>query len=792
MVDYTVEFVNSLALTPIELMTVDTSNLFGDASTINVVRTQTGASDTPIAPSSNVIIFDPLTKSGTFSIQHDDFNSGNPVTLDINNVDVILQDHTTGISPVYGPSAVYTINVANGPPNANYLWLVYQGDTINPMTIKYDGTDVIFHGHIYSSMQAALDGYFGAGVWIVEGSPQDATFTFSKVGTSFGTSPWAVDHDYWASVGHAVTDSFVDGSTTVNQKFTLTFDGVPTTGSVIISFQGVYLMTIPYNGTNIMFNGGGPYATIQECLDSVINPYISGYGSHGGGPWTATGVPADGTIVFTGGTTPVGQAVWAMNSENMNVGVIGTSIDGLVSVAGTRAQHLMYIDGAFNGTFTINGGSAIPWNVTNGDLLSAFNSEVAIVNQISGSGTIEDPWIITYQEKQPQGIPSINASNLSGFTTEFLQYYVGSSFVVTKDQINSYTITSATNGSGQNAIIVNNIDMIAGVDIIQPVTKTAGSAGTGGLYATYQITLASVPASGHLTINYSGIIFDIQINYDNTDQNGDTIQTRMNNIGLGGWTYSGSPSSQTITFTRNSQEPYGINPWSVSLNTFSNGGLVMATLIFTDGAYPTGTAQCVQTWVSPSHQGVTGGTYFLTAGESTVGPINFDLSVGELSTYWASVTGHGISWSTGFGTNLAPYEFHFAENLAIDLPNVDASLLIKDGTVNNEFTDGISTGGQSEIQTVELADSPNNGYWSITLDDNTLDPLDFNIAENDLQAALRSVWNNNQITVTGNSPYQITFGDHATKNLITANGSNLKKSVVATITRIKSGQNIPN
>jgi len=504
------------------------------------------------------------------------------------------------------------------------------------------------------------------------------------------------------------------------------------------------------------------------------------------GGWTYVGNLSNGTITFYGPQTTNGSQQWTIYNNQWDVSVSDNWTDGAMANVGVQAQHSFYIEGAFNGTFSLNS-VPVSWNVSRINLLNVWNDNVDALHDIAGNGTVDVPWIITYRDKKPQDLPTINTDNLVGFSDAYLYNQLDSSaFTVTG--VNPYTLTSATNGSGQNAITVANIDMIAGVNITQPITTVAGSAGTGGLQANFTITTDIVPSSSFIQIAYAGNIFDIKINANNTDQNGDSIQTRLNNIGLGGWTYSGSPASRSMVFTSNTQQHYGSNSWSL---TDDNWAGVQINYLFTDGAYPTGTANAVQTWVSPEQQGATGGTFYLIGDASTAGPCNYNISLVDLCVFWAAATGVSIPWATGPGTSIAPYEFHFVDNIAVVLPTIDASGLTKDGSVNNDFMDGTSTDGQTDVQTVNLSDNPTNGQWSITLNDVTLSPLDHNIAHSDLQAALRSVWNNNSITVSGSSPYQITFGNHASQNLITADGTNLIKNVTPTIIRIQSGQNYP-
>ena len=780
---FTVEFVGALANTPVDLISVDTSNLPTSASTINVVHVQTGVEDTPVSPATNAIAFDPLVQTGHFSLQHPNFNSGSPVDVSVNNVALHLDSVTTGTVPVIGPQAVFTMHLSSAP-FANFEELSYQGDNSHLLVISSNGNSVLYYGSTYSSIQDALNAHFGTGVWTITGSPSlGGDIVFTGPSQTFGSCPWAIVQDDWGNVGVTVTTSFSDGFAGIPQTYVLTLGGAPTTGNLNLHY-GPYQFIIPYTGTNVNLNGT-IYANIQTALDQF---YSGAFGDSGG--WTCVGSPSSGTtITFHGPQATFGSQIWTINSNQWDVSVSDSWTDGAMANIGAQAQHSFYIEGAFGGTFAINSFSGIPWNIDVETLATYWgnNTGQVVTPFIAGSGTSGDPWIITYHDPEPVSLPTINTDNLVGFSDAYLYNQLDSSaFIVTG--INPYTLTSAANGSGQTAITVANIDMISGVSITQPTTRTAGSAGTGGAQANFTITTDIVPSSSFIQIMYTGIIFDIKINADNTDENGDSIQTRLNNIGLGGWTYSGSPASKNMVFTRNAQQHYGSDSWSI---TDDNWGGVQISSLFTDGAYPTGTATAIQTWVSPEHQGATGGTFFIVGQATTVGPCAWNISLGDLSTCWAAATGYSIPWSTNPGTIVAPYEFHFGDNAAITLPVINGSGLTKDGTINNNFTDGTSAGGQTDIQTVSLADAPTGGTWGITLDSSTLSPLDYNIAVGDLQAALRSAWSDAQITVSGTSPYQITFADHAPKSLITADGSDLIKSINPTIVRVKAGQNYP-
>ena len=783
---FTVEFVGALVNTPVDLISVDTSNLPTSASTINVVHTQTGVEDTPVSPATNAIAFDPLTQSGNFTLQHPDFlyalGLGDTVNMSVNSVALNLSSVTTGVVPVTGTPAIFTMNLSSAP-FANFEELTYQGDNSHLLVISSDGNSVIYYGSTYSSIQDSLNAHFGTGVWTITGSPSlGGDIVFTGPSQTFGSCPWAIVQDDWGNVGVTVTTSFSDGVAGIRQTYTLTLAGVPTTGSLNLHY-GPYPFIIPYDGTNVNLNGT-IYADIQTALDQLAS---GAFGDSGG--WTCIGAPSDGTtITFYGPQATFGNQIWTINNNQWDVSVSDNWTDGAMANAGAQAQHSFYIEGAFGGTFAINSFSGIPWNIDRSTLLSYWDANVAPLHDIAGSGTVDVPWIITYRDKQPQDLPTIDTSNLVGFSDAYLASVINCNSFFTISGINPYVLTSIANGSGQTAIIAANVDMVAGVNINGPATQTAGSAGTGGAQANFTITTDIVPSSSFIQIRYTGIIFDIKINADNTDENGDSIQTRLNNIGLGGWTYSGSPASRSMVFTRNAQQHYGSNAWSL---TDDNWGGVQIGYLFTDGAYPTGTATAIQTWVSPAEQGATGGTFTVTGDAGTSDPCAWNISLFDLGIAWVAATGQTLSFTTGFGTSGAPYQFHFSNDIAVTLPTINASGLTKDGTISNNFTDGTSTGGQADIQTVSLADAPTGGTWGITLDSSTLSPLDYNIAVGDLQAALRSVWSDEQITVSGPSPYQITFGDHAVKSLIIADGSGLTKPITPTIHRIHGGQNYP-
>ena len=788
--DYTVEFVNALANQPISLITVDTSGLTAYASTINIVETQVGISDNPTVPATNVITFGSNIESGNFTLQHPDFlyalGLGDTVNMSVNSVALNLDSVTTGVDGVDGIQAVYRIYVANGPPDSNYLSLSYQGTTSESLTIKWDNTDSLFFGGEYSNAQAALDAHFGAGVWTINGRPMDMVLEFFGPATTFGSSPWTIYQDGWQGTGHPVTGRFDDGFDGIPQQYTLAFDGIPSSGSLRLNYNG-YIFFIPYDGLNVNLNGH-----IYSDLATAVAAIDLSYGDFG--PWVVRGTPAlgnnwDGNLVFYGRQQSTGANPWSIVLNGWNVNVSESWTEGTAPSAGTQAQHSFYIEGAFGGTFSINGFSGIPWNIDRSTLLTYWNNNVAALHDISGYGTVSQPWIITYLNRQPQDLPTIDVTTLVGFTDAYLASVINCDSFFTISGVNPYTLTSIPNGSGQTAIVATNVNMAASMSISQPVTLTAGSAGTGGVYAVYRLVIDSVPSSGYMTLGYNGNIFPINIGSDNNDDLSESIQTRLNNIGLGGWTYGGSPASQNMTFTFNAQQSFGSNPWSV---TNGWGGIEILEY-WTAGAYPTGIATAVQTWVSPEQQGATGGTFSITGDATTVDSLAYNISLGDLSAAWFTATGHYISFSTGFGSIGAPFEFHFAENLAITLPTIYGALLTTDGTVSNDFTDGSTTAGQDEIQTVTLADSPTGGTWSISYNnDDTVSPLNYNIAEQDLQAALRSNWGVGTINVSKSGfVYTIDFGVHAPQfgtDTIQADGTGLTQPVVASVDRIQSGQ----
>lgn len=788
---FEVEFVEGLANQPVSL-TVDTSNLVTTASTINITQTQAGIADTPISPATNVISFGPSIQSGSFTLQHPDFlyalDIGDTVNISINSVALNLNSTTTGVSGVDGIQAVYRIYVANGPPDSNYLLLSYQNNDSMALSIKWDNTDSLFFGSEYSNAQQALDAHFGSGVWTINGRPMDMVLEFFGPATTFGSSPWTIYQDGWQGTGHPVTDRFDDGFDGIPQQYTLTAGGIPSSGNLNLHY-GPYQFIIPYTGLNVNLNGH-----IHSTLADAVAAIDLSYGDFG--PWVVRGTPAlgnywDGNLVFYGRQQSTGSNPWSINSNSWDVSVDEVWTEGTAPSAGTQAQHSFYIEGAFGGRFTLNG-LPIDWNVSRENLLTAWDANVAPLHDISGYGTVSQPWIITYLNKQPQDLPTIDVTTLVGFTDTYLASAINCNSFFTIDGVNPYTLTSIPNGSGQTAIITTNIDMVASMSINQPATQTAGSAGTGGQQANFTITTDIVPSSSFIQIMYTGIIFDIKINANNTDENGDSIQTRLNNIGLGGWTYSGSPASRSMVFTRNAQQSYGSNAWAI---TDDNWGGVQINSLFTDGAYPTGLATAIQTWVAPAYQGVTGGTFTVTGDAETVGPCAWNISLGDLSTAWTTATGHSLSFSTGFGTTMAPYQFHFSEDLAITLPTIDGTLLTTDGTISNDFTDGSTTEGQNEIQTVNLADSPTGGTWAISYNnDDTVNPLNYNIAQQDLQAALRSNWGVSTINVSKSEfGYTVDFGVHAAQfgtNTIQADGSGLTKGVTASIVEIQKGQTL--
>jgi len=274
---FTVEFVNSLANTPIDLISVDTSGLFGSASTINVVHVQTGVDDTPVSPATNEISFDALTQSGHFSLQHPDFNSNNPVEISVNNVALHLDNITTGAVPVLGPQAVFTMHLSSAP-FANFEELSYQGDNSHLLVISSDGNSVLYYGSTYSSIQDALNAHFGAGVWTITGSPSvGGDIVFTGPSQTFGSCPWTIVQDDWGNVGVTVTTSFIDGFAGIPQTYILTLGGIPTTGNLNLHY-GPYQFIIPHDGTNVNLNGV-IYADIQTALDQF---YAGGYGDPGG------------------------------------------------------------------------------------------------------------------------------------------------------------------------------------------------------------------------------------------------------------------------------------------------------------------------------------------------------------------------------------------------------------------------------------------------------------------------------------------------------------------------------
>ena len=784
---HTVEFVAELANTPIDLMTIDASGLVAAATTINIIETQAGIADTPTSPATNAITFNPLTKSGSFTLQHPDFlyalGLGDTVNMSINSVALNLDSVTTGVEAVAGIQAVYTIDIANGAPDANYLSISYQGNDAFALSVKWDGTDVLFFGGSYSNMQQALDAHFGSGVWQVNGRIMDGIFEFIGPATTFGSSPWSIYYDGW---GHPVTGRFDDGFDGIPQQYTLTAGGIPSSGNLTLHYNSSYVFIIPHDGLNVNLNGH-IYGTLAQAVAAID----LSYGDFG--PWVVRGSPAygyhwDGNLVFYGRQQSTGSNPWSISSNGWDVSVDETWTEGTAPNAGAQAQHSFYIESAFGGTFAINSFSGIPYNIDRSTLLSYWNNNVAAVHDISGYGTVSQPWIITYTDKQPQDLPTIDVSTLVGFTDAYLASAINCDSFFTISGINPYTLTSTSNGSGQTAIIVTNTDLITGVTITGPLTQTAGSAGTGGRQANFTITTDIVPSSGFIQIMYTGIIFDIKINADNTDGNGDSIQTRLNNIGLGGWTYSGSPASRSMVFTRNAQQSYGSNAWSL---TDDNWGGVQISYLFTDGAYPSGVATAIQTWVSPVEQGATGGTFTITGDATTTGDLAYNINLSDLSAAWVTATGLSLNFSTGYGTTMAPYQFHFADSVAVTLPTINASNLTKSGTVTNNFTDGTSIDGRPEIQTVALAETPTGGQWGITLDSTTLSPLDYNITGVNLQAALRSVWNNNSIVITGDAPFfSIDFGVHGPADMITADGSTLTKGVTASVIKIQHGQSL--
>lgn len=567
---FTVEFVAGLANTAVDLMTVDTSNLTAAATTINVSESQVGISDVPATPATNVITFGSGLESGDFSLQHPDINSNTPVDISVNNVIVSLQSITTGENVVVGTAAVYTLTLSS-PPSNNYYEILYNNSIL--LSVDHTGTAITFNGQIYSSIQDAFAAYFG-GTWTCTGGPQNPPIVFTGPSETFGTSPWTTQYDYWSYVGVTTTPSFVDGYAGIPQEYVLTLGGTPSSGSLHLLFNGTYIFIIPHDGSSVNLNGQ-IYASIQDALNQINS---GGYGPTG---WNVVGQPSNGTtITFIGQQTSIGSSPWSITSDGWNVSVSDNWTDGAEASAGVNAVHSLALEGAFDGTFAINGFTGIPWNIDT-DTLSNYwgnNTGQAVTPYISGSGTWDNAWTITYHDPGPVSLPTIDGSYLVGFTNSYLQSQIGSNFIVSGSVANPYTLTSTTNGSGQTEITAINVNMIG-------------------------------------------------------------------------------------------------------------------------------------------------------------------------------------------------------------------------ATLSNDFTDGTTTPGQNEIQTVTLADSPTGGSWSISYNnDDAVSPLDHNIAEQDLQAALIANWGINTINVSlSGTTYTIDFGVHAPQfgtNTVQADGSGLTKGVTATVTEIRKGQSL--
>lgn len=296
-----------------------------------------------------------------------DLLSGRPTVL------VTTQE---SVAPV---NEVQTISIPGGSVIGTFA-LTYDGQTTGPADYNDTGADIDTLLEALSNIGAGDVGVTGAagGPWVV-------TFT----GALAGGPRVDITGDGANLTSHNVTiTETVTGGVGVNEEQTIEIPSIVVGGTFTITYNGQTTATIAYNAS------AGDVEAALKLLTNI-----------GAGDLTVTGGPGPGANWVCEFTGALGE------TELVLMGGDGTLLEGHpVSVVETtpgitavnEQQTLTLPTGSNGGTFVLtlgaDPGTAIAWNVSNANLKTDLETNIAAIDTVAVTGG--GPYVIEFQGGQ--------------------------------------------------------------------------------------------------------------------------------------------------------------------------------------------------------------------------------------------------------------------------------------------------------------------------------------------------------------------------------------------------------
>ena len=413
------------------------------------------------------------------------------------------------------------------------------------------------------------------------------------------------------------------------------------------------------------------------------------------------------------------------------------------NITGSNKIYNVNIGSAIGGTFTLTVDSKttlpVAWNISYTNLKTALTNAGIAVTNVTGSGTLAAPWVITFP-----GVPGSVTMDKTGLIENLIGtgavynvnigYSVGGTFTLTVD-------TKTTAALAWNITAANLKTELTNAGI--PVTTVTGS---GTLAAPWVITFIGIPGSVTMdktslieNLSGSGAVYNVNVGYNvggtftlTVDSKttaplawnitAANLKTALTNAGIGVNTVTGSGTLAA--------------PWVITFTTAPASVTMDKTALI---EYLSGTGTIYNVKIGPA----VWGTFTLTVDSKTTAPLVWNITAANLKT---ALTTAGIPASvvTGSGTADSPWVITFTTapgSVTLDRTGLITYVL---STITYSGNIGYAVGGT----------------FTLTVDSKTTAPLAFNITAANLLTAITNAGIGVK-TVTGSGtlavPWVITF-----------------------------------
>lgn len=707
-------------------------------------------------------------------ITADDSGSSLTLTADVAGVPFDLTATQTGTG---GNSEVKTITITNSPTGGTWSWVDATYGTVSGLAYNISA----------ASLQTALETPYGAGNVTVAGSaggPFTVTFGGTLAHVNIPDTTFVNTTLTGGNATVAVTTT-TQGSPGTSEVQTITFYGSPTGGTFTVTFNGFTTPNLAYNISA---------ADLQTALRALTSIGAGNINVAGAGPYVCT---------FAGSLASTAVSMMTVDATLLTGGTIfGTIATTVPGVAGTNEQQLI----VRNTTTGLNEVMSISKSGTVSG--GTFRWSHGTGGGISYSATV------AYNAPLWQALDALEDLLASELGTAYCgpyfaplhgenPSYSGNKTLTTAPAYWVFQLVGFAGGEDLDDITVFPAAQFLSVLGIDSTSLTGGGTytfpGTSGFEAD-GVEAGTPATSGTMELRFGGQTTAALTFTDGGNQQVLTSPTAaqvqsalegLSTIGagnvtvtaIGGNVASAPNGSSRGCFLVDFTGTLAGTPLSQLEVYFLTGGSGNSFGVYTmrNGVAGTNEVQTVTLSGTPG-----AGTFTLSYGSETTGPIAYNASATDVDTALEALTGIPAGGVTCTGGALPGTLVTITFGGSLAYTNV-AEFIINDNglkVIVTETTPGVTA--TNEVQSVSLTGSPHGGTATLTYDGQTTGAIAYNADNSTIQTALIALSNlaPGDVVVTG-GPWPaaviVTFGGTlAATNVvaITGSGTGLNNGIV--------------